>query len=228
MWAPDQLRHAVELHAGRTTYWSSGSYRRQTRSRVRNYFYTDTVEERIYAGIKEDYDWFTDIVGPAQPVLGQIEGVIETVAMTSPSQNRDQEIGQKVAEIRDAIEKAKARALSLEDLGTAPDATAENPRAAIDLLGLERVLLGVDVTSQRFHPHPDFEGVYLLDTSKGKVEVTFRRSVLEKYAPEVRLLTYGTEELRDLLTLSGVPVDVAPLEGFPDTLEEMQKALESP
>ncbi len=194
---------------------------------IRNYFYTDTVEEQIYAGIKEDYDWFTDIVGPAQPVLGQIEGVIETVAM-SPSQNRDQEIGQRVAEIRDAIEKAKARALTLEDLGTAPEAATENPRAAIDLLGLERVLLGVEATSQRFHPHPDFEGVYLLDTSRGKVPITFRRSVLEKYAPEVRLLTYGTEELLDLLALAGVAADVPPLEGFPDTLEEMQKALEAP
>ena len=44
---------------------------------IRNYFYSGTVEEQIYAGIKEDYDWFTDIVGPAQPVLGKVEGIIE-------------------------------------------------------------------------------------------------------------------------------------------------------
>ncbi len=110
----------------------------------------------------------------------------------------------------------------------APDTTTENPRAAIDLLGLERVLLRVAATSQRFHPHPDFEGAYLLDTSRGEVAVTFRRSVLEKYAPEVRLLTYGTGELEDLLTACGVPTDLAPLDGFPGTLEEMQKALEAP
>jgi hypothetical protein len=193
---------------------------------IRNYFYTETVEEQIYAGIKEDYDWFTDIVGPAQPVLGQIEGVIEQVAMKSPSKNRDQEIGQRVAEIRDAIEKAKARALTLDDLGVAPAATGDSLRAAIDLLGLERVLLGLNVPSQRFHSHPDFEGVYLLDTSKGKIPVTFRRSILERYAPEVRLLTYETEELHDLLVLSGVNPESVPREGFPDTLEEMQKSLE--
>lgn len=48
----------------------------------------DTVEEQIYQGIAEDFDWFTDVVGPAQPVLKQVERAIETGAMTAPSQTR--------------------------------------------------------------------------------------------------------------------------------------------
>src|SRR5690606_3345691 len=35
---------------------------------VTNYFYADTVEQRVYEGIAEDYGDFTDIVGDAAPV----------------------------------------------------------------------------------------------------------------------------------------------------------------
>ena len=51
---------------------------------VSNYFYDGTVEEQIYRGIGEDVDWFEDVVGPAQPVLDEIEHAIEDVAMTTP------------------------------------------------------------------------------------------------------------------------------------------------
>jgi hypothetical protein len=37
------------------------------------------------------------------------------------------------------------------------------------------------------------EGVYMLDTQRGKVPVTFRRNVLDSCAPEVRMLTYDTD-----------------------------------
>src|SRR5215218_4574880 len=83
---------------------------------VSNYFYKDTVEEQIYHGIGEDFDWFTDVVGPAQPVLNQVERAIETVAMTAPSQARQQQVATRVAEIRSQIEEAKAEAITLDDL----------------------------------------------------------------------------------------------------------------
>jgi hypothetical protein len=192
---------------------------------IRNYFYSGTVEEQIYAGIKEDYDWFTDIVGPAQPVLGKVEGIIEQVAMQAPGQDRDKEIDRRVAEIRDAIEQAKARAVTLADLGS-PVALADGrDRPAIDLLGLERVLLGAKLTSQYFHPHPEIEGAYLLEMPLGKVPVTFRRALLDRYTPEVRLITYQTEELDSLLATVGA--DTETIEGLPDTLVELEGRLAS-
>jgi hypothetical protein len=191
---------------------------------IRNYFYTGTVEEQIYAGIKEDFDWFTDIVGPAQPVLGQIEGMIEEVAMKAPTEDRDRAIEAKLDEIRAAIARARERALMLDDLGSTT-ALGDDVRPSIDLRGLERVLLGSSRTSEHFHPHPRIEGAYMLETPMGKVPVTFRRSVLDKYAPEVRLLTYETEELRTLLTpeasTAGVVADL------PATLGELEHELAS-
>jgi superfamily II DNA/RNA helicase len=48
---------------------------------VTNYFYADTVEQRVYEGIAEDYGDFTDIVGDAAPVLANIEKAIEQLAL---------------------------------------------------------------------------------------------------------------------------------------------------
>ncbi len=189
---------------------------------IRNYFYSGTVEEKIYAGIKEDFDWFTDIVGPAQPVLGQIEGVIEDVAMKAPTGDRNRLVETKLDEIRAAIERARERALTLDDLGSTA-ALEDGDRPAIDLRGLERVLLGAQRTSAYFHPHPDIEGAYMLTTPKGKVTVTFRRSVLDKYAPTVQLLTYGTEEMDGLLTAASI--ETADPAGLPATLGDLERQL---
>jgi len=172
---------------------------------VRNYFYSGTVEEQIYAGIREDYDWFTDIVGPAQPVLGQIEGAIEQVAMAGPGVTRDAQVQRTIAEIRESIESAKARALTLDDVGAEADPAAAHPTPAIDLTGLERVLTICEATARRFRAHPKIRGAYLLETANGAVEMTFRRDVLDEYAPEVGLLTYSTKELDELLAEAGIP-----------------------
>jgi SNF2 domain-containing protein/helicase-like protein len=192
---------------------------------IRNYFYADTVEEQIYAGIKEDFDWFTDIVGPAQPVLGQIEGAIEEVAMKARTGERDKAVETKLDEIRVAIARAHDRALTLEDLGSTA-VLGDSPRPAIDLRGLERVLLGVERTSGYFHPHPDVDGAYLLDTPKGKEPITFRRSVLEKYTPEIRLLTYGAEEFDGLLAAVGRSYEWD--DSMPGTLADLERQLQTP
>jgi hypothetical protein len=176
---------------------------------VSNYFYKDTVEEQIYRGIGEDFDWFTDVVGPAQPVLNQLERTIETVAMTAPIQARQQEVATRVAEIRGQIEEAKAEAITLGDLESVPD-PAEGAWPAITLEGLEQVLTTVLATAQWFHPHPAIPGAYLLEAGGRKVAVTLRRTVLDEYAPDVHLLTYGTQELTDLLAEAGV--EAPPLE----------------
>ena len=166
---------------------------------IRNYFYVGTVEEQIYTGIADDVDWFEDIVGPAQPVLGQVEDVIEHIAMLMPDADRDKAVVAEIAKIRASIEEAKARSVSMDDVGRAPD---EKPsdllHPAIDLAGLEQVLTRAAPVAERFHSHPTIPGVYLIETEAGKAAVTFRRPVLETH-PELKLLTYGTKELDELL-----------------------------
>jgi Helicase conserved C-terminal domain len=195
---------------------------------VSNYFYSGTVEEQIYSGIRRDYDWFQDVVGPAQPVLGQVESILEDVAMTAPGDRRDSLVQDKILAIRESIEQAKARAVSLQDIGRTPEPSALD-RPAIDLPGLERVLLGVAASAKLFTPHESIAGAYwlrLLGTSR---PVTFRRAVLDAAAPTVRLLTYGAAEMNELLrTLqpyweatrpeTAIPSDVATLDALESRL----------
>jgi len=167
---------------------------------IRNYFYVGTVEEQIYTGIADDVDWFEDIVGPAQPVLGQVEDVIEHIAMQMPNADRDQVVLDEIAKIRASIEEAKARAVSMDDIGRAPDDDGPGDlRPAIDLVGLETVLTRAEPVASKFYPHPSIASAYLLDLAGGKVAVTFRRTVLEAH-PELKLLTYLTPELDELLS----------------------------
>ncbi len=172
---------------------------------IRNYFYKDTVEEQIYTGIAEDFDWFEDVVGPAQPVLGRVEDAIESIAMRMPGADRDARVRAEIADIRAQIEEAKLRPVTIADVGHAPDAHAPGPlHPAIDLAALEETLTRAHPVAECFHPHHSISGAYLLTVDGHTSAVTFRRGVLEAHPGEVTLLTYGTDELSQLL--SKVPV----------------------
>ncbi len=200
------------------------------RVEISNYFYKGTVEEQIYSGIKRDYDWFTDIVGPAQPVLGNVESILEKLTMTEPGTLRQGLVQEKIDEIRQAIEHAKARAVTLADVGGAISPRPET-RPAIDLPGLERVLLTVEATKNQLRPHDTEPGVYWLQGYLVAPQVTFRRTVLERLSPQVRLLTYGTEEF-DRLMAAAAPSVITAAALQPDlqkikTLDGLEAALAS-
>lgn len=169
------------------------------RVHISNYFYEGTVEEQIYRGIAEDFEWFRDVVGPAQPVLNQIESAIEDVAMQAPSERRSRELAERVEQIREQIEQGKQRPVTLGDMESEelPEGVIE---PAIDLAGLERVLSRIAPISMCLEPHAQIGGAYLLTVGPfSAVPVTFRASVLDQHAPSVRLLTYLTPELEALL-----------------------------
>lgn len=169
------------------------------RVHVSNYFYEGTVEEQIYRGIAEDFEWFEDVVGPAQPVLNQIESAIEDVAMQAPGERRERELAARVEQIRSQIETSRQRPITLEDMER--EELAEGSiEPAIDLAGLEQVLSRVAATSECLEPHPQIGGAYLLTVGPFKAAaVTCRTSVLDAHAPGVRLLSYLTPEFESLL-----------------------------
>jgi superfamily II DNA or RNA helicase len=180
---------------------------------IANYFYKGTVEEQIYRGIGEDFEWFEDVVGPAQPVLNQIEAAIESVAMEEPGEQRKRDINARVTAIRAEMRTAREAPVTIVELGDTIPPEPE-PEPAIDLAGLERVLTTADPTAERFIRHPDIPGAYLLLVAAGtRVAVTFRRNVLDEHSPTVRLLTYGTPELAELLP----NVTDDPIDGWFDT-----------
>jgi len=71
---------------------------------------------------------------------------------------------------------------------------------------LEHILTTTPATSERLRPRPDLPGSYWLDPPTGTVAVTLSRTVLDANSPGVRLLTYLTPELDELLNAAAVTV----------------------
>jgi superfamily II DNA or RNA helicase len=170
---------------------------------ISNYFYEGTVEEQIYQGIGEDFDWFEDVVGPAQPVLGQVERAIEEVAMEEPGDKRDADVRSRVGQIREQIAEAQRQPVTLADLEGVP-ATQPSAEPAITLGEVEEVLTSSAATAELLQPHPEIPGAYVIDGIAPGRGVTMRRAVLDEWAPRVRLLTYLTPEFDRLLAAAGV------------------------
>jgi superfamily II DNA or RNA helicase len=63
---------------------------RATTIEVRNYYYRDSVDQLVYAALRERLDLFQTAVGPLQAVLGDVEQVIEhlVVGGSDPHQRR--------------------------------------------------------------------------------------------------------------------------------------------
>ncbi len=108
--------------------------------------------------------------------------------MNAPGAQRNPLIRDRVAEIRQAIEEAKAKEVTLADLGAAPRLPGESLKdastdqeltplsgpPAIDLPGLERLLLSVAATARFFAVHPAIPGAYLLDLGDGADRSVYR------------------------------------------------------
>ena len=174
---------------------------------VSNYFYKDTVEEAIYHGISEDFDWFTDIVGPAQAVLGQVEDFIENAAMAASDEDRAAAAEQAAADLRAGVEAAQERPLTLETMATEFDEEVIPP-PPLTLGDVQRLLTTAPAVADRFRQHETVAGAWWLTLRDRCVPVTFDRDVAEELG--FPLLTYFTPEfdelLEDFLGLDAAPV----------------------
>ena len=165
---------------------------------VTNYFYRGTVEEQVYSGIKEDAEWFEQVVGPAQPVLGQVEAVIEDVAMRRAGAARDQAIQHELEDVRHAISTAQQRVFTITDLENADIEGGYAMSPAITLDQIEQTLTSNPLTKDRMHPHPDFNHTYLVEAGGDKHPMTFDREVYDRNS-EVGFMTYQQSVFEKLL-----------------------------
>ena len=124
--------------------------------------------------------------------------------MEAPGESRRADVKKRIAEIRAAIEAAKAEAVGLRDLQRDPHGPPPPRDPAITLADMEEVLTTAPATRDRLRANAAISGTYWLDLPAHTLLVTFDRKVLEENAPEIRLLTYGTDELQGLLAVAGV------------------------
>lgn len=190
--------------------------------KVSNYFYTDTVEEQVYSGIKEDFGDFTNIVGEASPVLATVEKQIEQLALRETGAG---DVAAVVRQIRDETTTLQERAVKSDDLGAPADEDVQIPPRLVgdvELRDLERVLTTNRLTAPLFE-RADADGVYLLalphtvashslavgagresaaeyaEVGSESRLVTFDRDVADAASSDVVLLTYGSPEVEAIL-----------------------------
>jgi hypothetical protein len=189
---------------------------------VSNYFYTGTVEEQIYKGIAKDFDWFTQIVGDAQPVLSAIEQAITAAAMTRPGRSREKIIAEQVAAIKQHTQAFTDNVtVKLSDIADTAVERPEKVNPAATLDDLRQTLTSNPLTSGRFHAVDGRPGTWKVDLCgitpspvsfvPGQFNdaanqhlhlVTFDRNVYDDATDGVRLLTYGTPELTAIFALA--------------------------
>jgi len=187
------------------------------RVEVTNMLYEGTVETAVYKKLVDTFGGFNAVVGIAQPVLGQVEHVIQDASLTDlcddhvhptgtvPSSlfgGDDDELGldDAVAKVIQAANDAAARTLSKLDEHGSPVGGTTWPDAA-DLEELERLVLALPGVDAVLSPHEDPQGVYRLGDGPSSRDVTFDRGVLSALSPDVELLSWGSPAMDDLVRL---------------------------
>lgn len=167
---------------------------------VTNYFYAGTVEQRVYEGIKEDYGDFTDIVGNAQPVLAQVENIIQEHAMTE-----DNSLGKSVQMVLSQAAEAQAAPVQNTDLG-GPAEMVPPPvlEGEVTLKVLREELISNLLTAGHFQPVGSND-VYTLTLDGQQHRVTFNREIADHATDGTVLLTYGSAVLDDLFAVALKP-----------------------
>jgi superfamily II DNA or RNA helicase len=173
---------------------------------VRNYFYEGTVEADIYHRLDDRISSFEHIVGELQPILARVARVIELAAMAS-DERRAKLIAQEVEAINQSLHSAEVSALNLDAyVDDQVEAVAAPPPPAT-LPELERILVQSAALGDRFQTHPSISGAHLLDWHGRQVGVTFDPAVFDDHPDTLRLLTFGSELLNQLLETVRPPAD---------------------
>ncbi|MBX5493298.1 MAG: DEAD/DEAH box helicase [Chloroflexi bacterium] len=178
---------------------------------IRNCFYADTIEARVYERLSDRIDWFQTVVGTLQPILGQVARSLQTLAMLPPAE-RAQRLETELAQLRRDLDAQESAALELDALAEAAPLPAP-PTTPVTLADLEQVLTQAPELRARFAPHPALPGAYELRSGASVVAVTFDRWLFEERPYSLRLLTYGEPLFTTLLEEIALPARATDMRG---------------
>lgn len=153
---------------------------------VFNLLIEGTVEENIYDTIAEDYDWFSDVVGIAQPVLSEVESAIEAVALAKRDKREQllQERAEALLSLLDGQDEETQTVAAEFDQGTRLGEGAR-PFAAENVDWLER--LRRRALHDGLVAATKSEGVY--ETVESSTTVTFDRRLSDEH--NIPLFVWG-------------------------------------
>ena len=165
---------------------------------IRNYFYEDTVEARVYQALSRRIDWFEWIVGELQPILGGVERTIREIALTKKD-DRKTRLEAAIRQLEEEYERQKAEGFVLDDYlnREAPDRIDDG--TPVKLADLERLLTQSESMKSLWGPHPEILGAWILRWNDGEIPVTFDRELFDRLPETLRFLTYGEPLFEEFL-----------------------------
>jgi superfamily II DNA or RNA helicase len=163
---------------------------------IRNYFYEDTVEARVYQALERRINWFQDVVGPLQPILAQVGRMIQALVMV-PEAERQQTLREELERIQAELDNLQA-GFDLDEWASQAegDAPMDTP---ITLPELAATLTTIPALETRFRPHESIGEAFWLRHSGGEVAVTFDPATFDEHPNTLQLLTFGNPLLESLL-----------------------------
>lgn len=170
---------------------------------IRNYFYEETVEARVYRALAKRINWFEGVVGDLQPILARVGQAIERLAMTAPPE-REGVLAAELNEIERRLEQRDRDILHVYE-GSEMVRPAPEKAAPISLAELEQMVLNATHFTGWFSAHPQIPGAYLLNTVAEATAVTFDPRVFDRFPASTRFLAYGERLFHDLIEQVPVP-----------------------
>ncbi|MBN1135457.1 MAG: DEAD/DEAH box helicase family protein [Anaerolineae bacterium] len=165
---------------------------------IRNYFYEDTVEARVYRALSDRIDWFQEVVGPLQPILARVGRAIQTLAM-APGAERQQALRDELAQLQADLDGAQA-GLNLDEWSD--QAKGEAPQPWDSPLSLEELAAALTTTPTLkacFRPHEAIPQALWLNCEGHETAITFDRATFDDHPNTLQLLTFGNPLLTALL-----------------------------
>ncbi|MCK4316349.1 MAG: hypothetical protein KAX24_11310, partial [Anaerolineae bacterium] len=163
---------------------------------IRNYFYEDTVEARVYQALSRRIDWFQDVVGPLQPILARVGRTIQMLAMV-PEAERQEALRAELERIQAELDNVQA-GLDLDEwVGQAEGSVVLD--TPVTLPELAAALTTAPTLQVYFRPHETIEDAFWLKHDGREVAVTFDPATFDDYPNTLQLLTFGNPLLQSLL-----------------------------
>ncbi len=163
---------------------------------IYNYFYRDTIEDRVYQALADRISWFEDVVGNLQPILADMSQITRNLAML-PAERQAAELEREIRRLREEIDQARMEALNLDDY-LHQDDPASSIQSPVTLADLEAMLTQSQAIRHLFQPHPDIANAYWLTWQGEQVAVTFDVAQFDQYPDTLHFLSYGSPILAEI------------------------------
>ncbi|HOU41677.1 MAG TPA: helicase-related protein, partial [Promineifilum sp.] len=170
---------------------------------ISNYFYEDSIEDKVYRALEDRIQWFEDVVGALQPILAEVGEVTRKLAML-PAEEQAARFESEMRELRRKLEESKINALDIDryvELDE-PDPTVASP---VRLADLEALLTTSAATGHLFTGHETIAGAWWLQWDRQQMAVTFRAELFDRWPQTLQFLSYGSPLLEAVLALVEPP-----------------------